>query len=124
MVTVAVLGASNNPDRYSYQAVDLLAKHGHTVYPIHPLLTEILGQKCYGNLDALFMNENIKLHTLTMYVNAKISSEIEDQILRANPLRVIFNPGTENPDLKNKLESAGVEVLEACTLVMLRTGQF
>lgn len=124
MVTVAVLGASNNPDRYSYQAIDLLAKHGHRVYPIHPLLTEILNQKVYGNLDALMMNEDIHLHTLTMYVNAKISSEIEDQILRAKPARVIFNPGTENPDLATKLKAAGSEVLEACTLVMLRTGQF
>jgi len=61
MVTVAVLGASNNPDRYSYQAIDLLAKHGHRVYPIHPLLTEILNQKVYGNLDALMMNDDIHL---------------------------------------------------------------
>jgi predicted CoA-binding protein len=124
MVTVAVLGASNNPDRYSYQAVDLLAKNGHTVYPIHPLLIELLGHKAYGNLDALMMNEDISLNTLSIYVSPKISSEIEDQILRAKPARVIFNPGSENPDLATKLKAIGSEVLDACTLVMLRTGQF
>lgn len=124
MANVAVLGASNNPERYSYKAVDLLQQKGHKVYPIHPALNELLGAKVYGNLDALMMNSDVKIDTLSMYVNAQISSEIEDQILRLNPRRVIFNPGTENSALAAKLREQGAEVIEACTLVMLRTGQF
>lgn len=117
---VAVLGASNNPERYSYQAVKLLAEKGHQVYPVHPRLTEIEGVKVYPSLGPI----DAQLDTISIYVNPEISSQMIDEILAAKPRRVITNPGTENPLLKSKLEDAGVEVLEACTLVMLRTGQF
>ncbi len=59
-----------------------------------------------------------------MYVGAKISSGRKDAILQLNPERVIFNPGTENPELEMALESNGIKIIHACTLVMLRTEQF
>jgi predicted CoA-binding protein len=62
--------------------------------------------------------------TLTIYVNPKISHQMQDEILKYPAKRVIFNPGTENFELAEKLRQKGVEVLEACTLVMLKTGQF
>jgi hypothetical protein len=59
-----------------------------------------------------------------MYVGARISDGELDRILKLKPRRVIFNPGSENADLAQKLQNAGIEIVEACTLVMLRTGQF
>lgn len=62
--------------------------------------------------------------TITVYVNPSVSSGLEEAFLRARPRRVIFNPGAENPDLADRLREAGIEVEEACTLVLLNTGQF
>ena len=120
MQKVAVLGASKNPDRYSYMAVDLLLNHGHQVYPINPTEMEILGRPVLKSLSEL--TETID--TLTIYVRPELSNQVEDQILKLKPKRVIFNPGTENPVLLKKLQSIGIECIEACTLVMLRTNQF
>ena len=65
-----------------------------------------------------------EIDTLTVYVNAKISGGQFDAISALKPRRVVFNPGAENPELAAKLSDAGIEVIEACTLVMLRTQQF
>jgi hypothetical protein len=62
--------------------------------------------------------------TLTMYVNPQVSSKLLQQILDLGPKRVIFNPGAENPELMEELKKAGIKVIEACTLVLLRTGQY
>ena len=119
-MNVAVLGASNKPERYSHQAVVLLAKKGHAVFPIHPALAEIDGHRVFKRLADV----SAPLHTVTMYVSPALSAGLAGEILAAKPARVIFNPGTENPELEEKLAAAGIDVLHACTLVMLRTGQF
>ena len=119
-MNVAVLGASNKPERYSHQAVVLLAKKGHAVFPIHPALAEIDGQRVFKKLADV----SAPLHTVTMYVSPALSGSMAGEILAAKPARVIFNPGTENPELEEKLAAAGIAVLHACTLVLLRTGQF
>ena len=59
-----------------------------------------------------------------MYVGAKISTGLHDAILKLNPERVIFNPGTENPELESALKNNGIEIIHACTLVLLKTEQF
>jgi predicted CoA-binding protein len=120
MQYVAVLGASNNPDRYSYMAVELLKKFGHNVVPVSPNEDTILGLKVVKNLSEI----THPLDTLTMYVKPEISTKLSDEILKLNPKRVIFNPGTENDHLQKNLKAQGIEVLEACTLVLLRTNQF
>ena len=120
MQNVAVLGASTNPERYSYKAIDLLKNYGHKVYPSNPQYQEILGQKVYPTIASI----PDKVDTLTLYVNATLSSQSTNDILALKPKRVIFNPGSENPALQTALENAGIECLEACTLVMLRTNQF
>lgn len=117
---VAVLGASNKPDRYSYKAVKRLEGHGHTVFPVHPKLAEIEGIKVYASLSDV----PGPLDTITVYLSPENSDKIADQLVAANAKRVIFNPGTENEPLMKRLEEQGAEVLEACTLVMLGTGQF
>lgn len=119
-MNVAILGASNKPERYSHQAVVLLAKKGHKVFPIHPALAEIDGRPVFKRLADI----SEPLDTVTMYVSPALSGGMADEILAAKPRRVIFNPGTENPELQDRLAAAGIVVVRACTLVMLRTGQF
>jgi hypothetical protein len=117
---VAVLGASTKEERYSNRAVKMLVEHGHVPIPVHPSGEAVHGVTTRKSLDDI--TESID--TLTVYVSPNISSRALDSILKLKPRRVIFNPGAENEELAAKLEVAGVEVLRACTLVMLRTEQF
>lgn len=118
-VTV-VLGASPKPERYSYKAVEMLLEHGHSVCPVHPVVEEILGCPVYSSLEAL----PSEVDTITMYVGPAHSDAMANALVKVSPRRVIFNPGSENPALSQRLVEAGAEVIEACTLVMLRTGAY
>lgn len=115
---VAVLGASPKPDRFSFKAVRMLKEYGFKPIPVHPAGHTVDGISGVKTLDDI----KGRVDTLTMYVNAKISNEQMDAILRLKPRRVIFNPGAENEELARKLEDAGIEVINHCTLVMLNTG--
>jgi len=117
--TVAVLGASENPERYSHQAVLLLQAHGYRVLPVHPALREIAGLPVVASVAAL-----PPVDTLTLYIGAARLPAMAPEIVQAGPGRVIFNPGTESPELQAALDAAGIPWQEACTLVLLRTGQF
>ena len=119
-MNVTVIGASDKPDRYSYQAVMLLKEKGHSVFPVHQRIKEIEGIKVYPSLKDV----PVATDTVSLYVAADTSSKLSDEILASNPRRVIFNPGAENPLLEAKAKSKGIACLNACTLVMLRTGQF
>jgi len=118
--TVAILGASPKPDRYAYQALKLLHEHGHRTLPINPAFEEILGEKCYPKIS----DAPGPIDTVTLYLGETRSSPLIDEIIAAKPRRIIMNPGAENGALAAKAEKAGIEVVEGCTLVMLRTGQF
>lgn len=120
---VAILGASQNPERYSFKALQSLLHKGHHVFPVNPTLESILGHRCYSSLQEIIDSE-VPIDTLTIYVNSEVSSNLEELILMLNPKRVIFNPGAENKELEKNLNGQGIENLEACTLVMLSTGQF
>jgi len=117
---VAVLGASNKPDRYSYKAVKKLSEKGHVPLPVHPKLQEIDGIPVYKSLPDIAET----VDTITVYLSASRSSQIADEIVAHGARRVIFNPGAENPALSTRLRAEGVEVMEACTLVLLSTDQF
>ena len=119
-MNVAVLGASNKPERYSHQAVVLLAEMGHSVFPIHPALSSIEGHPAFKRLSDV----SEPLHTVSMYVSPAHSAGMANDLVAAKPARVVFNPGTENPALEKQLAAAGIDVLHACTIVLLRTGQF
>ncbi|WP_143304827.1 CoA-binding protein [Chitinophaga vietnamensis] len=114
-----VLGASPNPERYSYLAVSRLTAHGHPVVAI-------------GNREAKIGDTPvIKAHpalqqvdTVTLYLNPVLQREYYDYILQLHPKRIIFNPGTENEELETLAASKGIQTMEACTLVLLSTGQF
>jgi len=117
---VAVLGASPKEDRYSFKAVRMLREHGYTPIPVHPAghtVDGIIGVKSLGGIDEA-------VDTLTVYVNSRTSQGEKERMLALAPRRVIFNPGAENQELAAELGTAGIEVVRACTLVMLRTGQF
>lgn len=117
---VVIVGASDKPDRYAHMALTLLRRHGHEVVPVHPRLTEIEGVPVVSDLSDI----TGAVDTVTMYVGPAISSGLVDKLIALRPQRVIFNPGSENPELADSLESAGIAVEEACTLVLLNTGQF
>ena len=119
-MNVAVLGASNKPERYSYQAVKWLAEKGHTVFPVHPALAAIDGIPVFNRLADI----SAPLHTITVYLGRERSSALAEDILASCAERLIFNPGAENPDLAQRLRSVGIETLNACTLVLLKTDQF
>ncbi len=117
---VVVLGASNNEERYSYKALKLLDKHGYEPVPVHPTLEEIEGFKVVNSLSEI--REDIG--TLTVYVGPQRIAPMIPEIISLNPGRVILNPGTESDELKKALKDAGISYIEACTLIMLKTGQF
>lgn len=117
---VVIIGASNNPERYSHKALLLLRRHGHQVVPVHPKLAEIEGIKVVPDVSDI----TGPVDTVTMYVGAAISAGLTEKLAALRPRRVIFNPGAENAVLARALEKAGIVCEEACTLVLLNTGQF
>lgn len=119
-MNVAVLGASDNPEKYSYKAVQMLKESGHQAFPVHPVLKTTQELKTYPSIRDI----EAPIHTVTLYISKDISTRIADEILAKKPKRIIFNPGAENPALAQKAYDQGIQALEACTLVLLRTQQF
>lgn len=115
----AIIGASPNPERYSYLATVKLKKHGHTVYPIGIKAGQIEGEMILTNRPEL-----TDIDTVTLYVNPTNQNDWADYILSLKPKRLVFNPGTENPLLVKRATELGIECLEACTLVMLGIGNY
>lgn len=115
-----ILGASSNPERYSYKAQKLLKLYNHPTFPVNPALTDLQGDLVVKDLSAF----DEPIDTVTVYVRPAILETMVDDLIRLKPTRVIFNPGTESPELETKIADAGIEVAEACTLVLLNTGQF
>ncbi len=117
--TTLVIGASNNPSRYAYLATKSLLNHQHPVI--------LLGKK-EGEVDQIAIHTQLlpfeNVDTVTLYLNPTNQVEYIDYIISLSPKRVIFNPGTENPDFEKKLAQNNIEPIEACTLVMLSTNQF
>jgi predicted CoA-binding protein len=116
---VGILGASDKDGRYARLAQELLAAHGYTVIPIHPKSTEILGVPAFSDLL-----KAPDCDTVTIYIGKDRVRQNIDQLLNCSASRFIFNPGTECVESMGRLQDAGKVVLEACTLVLLKTGQF
>lgn len=114
-----VLGASLKPDRYSNRAIRELRKHDH------PVIAVGLREGVVGNIPIVkAIPADIQVDTVTMYLNLDNQKAWEKQVLALHPKRIIFNPGAENAAFAEEAEAAGIETLDACTLVMLSTGQF
>jgi predicted CoA-binding protein len=117
--TTVVLGASDNPARYSYLAVHRLRKHGHPVIAI--------GKKPGKVADVDITKDKSPqtgVDTVTLYLNPLHQKLYYDYIVSLKPKRIIFNPGTENDELAVLAQENGINTMEACTLVMLSTGQY
>lgn len=119
MKKTLVIGASENPDRYSNKAIRALVSHDHEVVGIGLKEGEVEGvtfnseKKSFENID-----------TVTLYIGPKNQSEYYDYIIGLKPKRVIFNPGTENPEFISLLKQKGIYPEVACTLVLLSIGQY
>ncbi|CBL47333.1 conserved hypothetical protein [gamma proteobacterium HdN1] len=120
MSRTVVLGASPKAERYSNQAIRLLQKYGHEVVPVNPAFAEIEGLPTAKTLSDV----QGEVDTLTLYVGPDRGEPLLAEMLALHPKRVIMNPGTESKRLADALQASGVEVVEGCTLVMLRTGQY
>jgi len=120
MSTVAVVGASDKTFRYAHRALRLLLSQGHTPIPVSRSGKDILGLKGYASLGAIAQ----PIDTVSVYLSPEKQESVIQGILAVKPRRVIFNPGAENPKAAAVLTAHGIEALEACTLVLLTTGQF
>ena len=119
-INVAVIGATPKTDRYAFLAMQKLKGHGYHAIPVNPAFDEVLGEKCFKSVADV----PEPIDTVTMYVGAARSEPLIEEILRAKPRRIIFNPGAENDHLAEKAKEQGIEVVEGCTLVMLTVGTF
>ncbi len=119
MKKTVVLGATPNPERYAHLATLRLAQHGHEAVPVGLRAGKI------GDLDILEGTPPVDgVDTVTLYVGPDRQPPLYDYILSLQPQRIIFNPGTENPELAVLAHQKGIEIVEGCTLVMLSIGQY
>ncbi|MGC4022961.1 MAG: CoA-binding protein [Cyclobacteriaceae bacterium] len=121
MKKTVIIGATTNPSRYAFLAANNLHDHNIDFVPVGIKKGNVLGKEI---LDLRSRPEIQDVDTITLYINPTNQKEWYDYFLSLNPKRVIFNPGAENPELENILSNKNIETLEACTLVMLRTGQY
>jgi predicted CoA-binding protein len=114
-----IIGASPNPDRYSYMATEMLVAYGHEVYPFG-LRAGKIGSV---HIETIWPIDQ-SFDTVTLYVGSGNQDVYWQKMIDLKPKRVIFNPGTENSAFFEALNKNGIVAIEACTLVMLRTGQY
>lgn len=119
MKKTLIIGASTNPARYSYKTAHSLKAAGHEIVNIGLKKGSVAGteiekmDKAYSDID-----------TITLYVGPQNQSEYYDYIINTKPNRLIFNPGTYNVELEQRAKEQGIEILQACTLVLLSTNQY
>jgi len=119
MEKTLIIGASSNSERYSYMAAERLLAHGYEI--------ELIGKKPDVIFGKTIDTEKIEfedIDTVTLYISDKFQPEYYEYVVSLNPRRVIFNPGTENPEFEELLIQNDIHVEEACTLVLLGSGQY
>lgn len=117
--TTLVMGASMNPGRYSNIAVRKLKYNHYPVVAMGLREGEIYGvriEKPFTRFD--------EIHTVTLYMGPAVLKQYHEYIVALKPSRVIFNPGTEDPEFQMRLSNEGIEVVEACTLIMISSDQY
>lgn len=121
MKKTVIVGATANPARYAHLAATMLTEYGHEFIPVGIKNETVLGKQIL-NLHTKPALEDVD--TITLYVGPQNQPEWYEYLLSLNPKRIIFNPGTENREFETMAEAKGVEVVEGCTLVMLRSNQY
>ncbi|MDG3086068.1 CoA-binding protein [Vibrio hannami] len=119
---IAILGISDKPERFAYKAHQKLLNYGFANQ------TGISPKKNLNLTDIELVTslEEVEgdIHTLTLYVGPERQQSIVDNIINLGPKRIIFNPGTENPQLMDMAKAEGIEVVQKCTLIMLDADEF
>ena len=121
MKKTLLLGATENPQRYAYLAYNDLVRYGHEVVPVG------IKKGALHGTEFLDLNQKPVVHevdTITLYIGVFNLTTWIPYILSLKPKRIIFNPGTENPDLIKQAQEAGIETVIGCTLVMLRANSY
>jgi predicted CoA-binding protein len=116
-----LVGATPNPSRFAYFAAGKFIEQGFDFIPIGIKKGQVFGKEI---LDIRSKPELADIHTITLYLGKENQSEWVDYFLSLKPKRIIFNPGAENFEFMRKAQNMGIEAINACNLVMLRTGQF
>jgi len=119
MEKTLIIGASSNPERYAYLAAERLLAHGYEI--------ELIGKRpdvIFDRMIDIEKKDFEDIDTVTLYISDKFQPEYYEYIISLNPRRVIFNPGTENPEFEELLIQNDIHVEEACTLVLLATTQY
>ncbi|MCE7066819.1 CoA-binding protein [Dyadobacter sp. CY326] len=119
MKRTLIIGATSNPSRYAYLAAQKLRTYGHPILLLGRRKGNALGEEIH--LDKIEWKD---VDTVTLYINPSHQPEYYNYIISLNPKRVIFNPGTENPEFKSILADKNIIPIEGCTLVMLSIGQY
>lgn len=116
-----VVGATPNPGRYAYLAANMLAEYNHDVVPLGINNGTVADKEI---LDIRQKPDVKNVDTITLYIGPRHQPEWYEYLIGLKPKRIIFNPGTENEEFEKLAEDNGIEVTEACTLVLLRSHQF
>ncbi|MCW5912935.1 MAG: CoA-binding protein [Cyclobacteriaceae bacterium] len=116
-----IVGATTNPGRYAYIAAEMLTEYHHEIIPVGIKSGVVFGKEILPIQSKPRIND---VDTITLYIGPKHQPEHYEYLLSLKPKRVIFNPGTENPDFEKLVEASGAEAWRACTLVLLRSGQY
>ncbi|MFT3946410.1 MAG: CoA-binding protein [Agriterribacter sp.] len=114
-----ILGASSNPLRYSYLALNRLRNAGHAVEAVGKKDETVAGVQIHKEPQPI-----TDIDTVTLYLNPENQKQYYNYIVSLHPKRIIFNPGTENEELKKIAEQNNIPTMQACTLVLLATGQY
>ena len=121
MKKTVIIGATPNQGRYAYLAAKMLREYQHEFVPVSIKTGDVLGNEI---LDLRKKPRIDNVDTVTMYIGPQNQPEWYEYILSLNPKRIIFNPGSENYEFGKMAEERGIEVVEGCTLVMLRSFQY
>ena len=119
MKKTLIIGASPNPSRYAYKAAHMLRRFNHEIVNVGIKKGEVAGVE----IEKPGITHN-DIDTITLYIGPALQAQYHDYIIQTKPKRVIFNPGAENAELEVLLKQNDIEAVEACTLVLLSTGQY
>ena len=120
MKTIVVLGANPKTDRYAFKAMQKLQEHGYNAVLVNPAFSEMHGERCYASIADVPQ----PIDTVSLYLRPARSTPLMEDILKARPRRIIFNPGAENKWLAKAASLAGIVTVKRRTLEMLEAGTF
>lgn len=119
MKKTLIIGASINPQRYSFLAANRLVNHGYPIVMLGLKEGQVAENQIQTGKPILS-----DIDTVTLYIGPAHQPEWYEYVINLQPKRVIFNPGTENEEFEHLLKKEGIEALEACTLVLISIGAF